>query len=119
MDNGADEVPRRALVVFHGVGWGFWPWLCGRPGFRHCFVALSDGRAWIEVDARGDGLRLTADVPALGITLLATHLKSSSGKRGPGGPRQCQETRTRCRSDGQVLIQLEAYLLLPRNRVSH
>jgi hypothetical protein len=64
MENCADEVPRRAFVVFHGEGRGFWPWLCGRPGFRHCFLALDDGRAWIELDARGDGIHVAADVAA-------------------------------------------------------
>src|SRR3546814_4789581 len=64
MGDSASTVPRRALVVFHGEGCGFWPWLCGRPGFRHCFVALDDGRAWIEVDARGDGLWIAAELAA-------------------------------------------------------
>lgn len=75
---------RRALVVFHGEGAGLWPWLCGRPGFRHCFAALDDGRAWIVVDARGDGLRITADTAAgfdlaghyraLGCTVIETDM---------------------------------------------
>ena len=75
-------VSRRALVVFHGEGCGFWPWLCGRPGFRHCFVAVDDGRAWIAVDARSDGMWIDADVPAgcdlaghyraLGYTVIET-----------------------------------------------
>ncbi|MEQ8356724.1 MAG: hypothetical protein RH942_14370 [Kiloniellaceae bacterium] len=64
----------RALVVFHGAGCGFWPWLCGRPGFRHCFAALNDGRAWIVVDARGDGLKVVADVP--GAFDLAAHYRA-------------------------------------------
>jgi hypothetical protein len=64
MDNLVEQLPRRALIVFHGEGCGFWPWLCGRPGFRHCFVALQDGRAWIELDARGDGMHIAAEVPA-------------------------------------------------------
>lgn len=54
----------QALVIFHGQGDGFWPRVCGRPGFRHCFVALNDGRAWIELDPRGDGLRVSAEVAA-------------------------------------------------------
>lgn len=54
----------QALVIFQGQGAGFWPWLCGQPGFRHCFVALNDGRAWIELDPRGDGLHVSAEVAA-------------------------------------------------------
>lgn len=54
----------QALVVFHGEGAGFWPRVCGRPGFRHCFVALNNGRAWIELDPRGDGLHVSAEVSA-------------------------------------------------------
>ena len=74
MNDDASGAPRRALVVFHGEGCGFWPWLCGRPGFRHCFVALDDGRAWIEVDPRGDGTRVDADVPA--ACDLASHYRT-------------------------------------------
>jgi len=55
---------RRALAVFHDEGAGCWPRLCGRPGFRHCFVALNDGRAWIVVDPCSDGTRVSAEVPA-------------------------------------------------------
>lgn len=40
---------RPALVGFVGPT-DLW-WLRGlRPGFRHCFVALSDGDGWIVVD---------------------------------------------------------------------
>lgn len=55
---------RRALVVCHDKGAGFWPWVFGRPGFRHCLVALNDGRAWIVVDPCSDGVRVSADVAA-------------------------------------------------------
>jgi len=54
----------QALAIFHGEGAGFWPRVLGRPGFRHCFVALNDGRAWIVLDPRGDGLRVSAEVAA-------------------------------------------------------
>jgi len=54
----------QALAIFHGEGAGFWPRVLGRPGFRHCFVALNDGRAWIELDPRGDGLHVGADLSA-------------------------------------------------------
>ena len=54
----------RALAVFHGEGTGFWPRVFGRPGFRHCFVALNDGRAWIVIDPCSDGTRVHAEVAA-------------------------------------------------------
>ncbi|MGF1629624.1 MAG: hypothetical protein ACFCUT_09150 [Kiloniellaceae bacterium] len=74
MNDDASDAPRRAIVVFHGESCGFWPWLCGRPGFRHCFVALDDGRAWIEVDPRGDGIGVAAEVPA--AVDLASHYRA-------------------------------------------
>lgn len=64
----------RAIVVFHGEGDGFWAWAFGRPGFRHCFVAINDGRAWITIDPCGDGTRVDADLPA-GVD-LASHCRT-------------------------------------------
>lgn len=63
-DAGGGVVPLRALAVFHDQGGGFWPRVFGRPGFRHCFVALNDGRAWIVADPCSDGTRLHADTAA-------------------------------------------------------
>ncbi len=70
---GGRTVPLRALAVFHGEGAGFWPRLLGRPGFRHCFAALNDGRAWIVVDPCGDGTRIHADIAATAD--LAAHYR--------------------------------------------
>lgn len=39
----------RAWVVFSGEAELAWLRLL-RPGFRHCFVALNDGRHWITID---------------------------------------------------------------------
>jgi hypothetical protein len=64
----------QALAIFHGEGAGFWPRVLGRRGFRHCFVALNDGRAWIELDPRGDGLRVSAEVAA--AVDLAAHYRA-------------------------------------------
>lgn len=41
----------RALVVFHGHAAGFLAQACA-DGFRHCFVALDDGRYWILFDGK-------------------------------------------------------------------
>lgn len=41
--------PARAWVVFTGEA-ELW-WLgCLRPGFRHCFALLNDGRHWVTLD---------------------------------------------------------------------
>jgi len=39
----------RAFVAFAGAGKRPWSWLL-RPGFRHCFVMLDDGRGWTTVE---------------------------------------------------------------------
>ena len=41
----------RALVAFHGRGHMWWNRWC-RAGFKHCFIALDDGRFWITIDGR-------------------------------------------------------------------
>jgi hypothetical protein len=41
----------RALVVFHGHAAGLLARACA-DGFRHCFVALDDGRYWVLFDGR-------------------------------------------------------------------
>jgi len=52
------QVPRLALVVF--VDRADSRWLRGlRAGFRHCFVALCDGAAWLACDALKDRLELS------------------------------------------------------------
>lgn len=43
-----DHIGRPALVVFEDdavIGW----LRVLKPGFRHCFAAINDGRAWVEV----------------------------------------------------------------------
>lgn len=54
----------RALVVFSGRTDLLWVrWL--RPGFRHCFVALNDGRHWVTVDPLSTRVEVTVQpVPA-------------------------------------------------------
>jgi len=81
-----------AIAVFHDQGAGFWPRLFGRPGFRHCFVALNDGRAWIVVDPCGDGMCVHADVSAetdlgahyrdLGYAVIETAVSNSRRRYG-------------------------------------
>ncbi len=56
--------PQPALVVF--VGDTDCRWLGGlRAGFRHCFIALRDGGAWLTCDPLKDRIELSAlPVPA-------------------------------------------------------
>ena len=70
---GVGAAPMRALAVFHDEGAGFWPRVFGRPGFRHCFAALNDGRAWIVIDPCSDGTRIHAEICA--ETDLAAHYR--------------------------------------------
>lgn len=53
-----------AIVIFHDKGAGFWPWLFGRPGFRHCLVAVNDDRAWMVIDPRSNTVDIRAEVDA-------------------------------------------------------
>ncbi|MBM3555682.1 MAG: hypothetical protein FJX47_09020 [Alphaproteobacteria bacterium] len=54
---------QRAVVVFTGRASRWWLGLL-RPGFRHCFVAVNDGRAWIGLDPMAQQTRLGLSAPA-------------------------------------------------------
>ena len=95
----------RALVVFVGradVGWLRWL----RPGFRHCFVALDDGAAWLTVDpllhrleVRATGLPCSFDLASeyrrmdLAVLEMAPHPVPL--RRAPLGLFTCVETAKR------------------------
>lgn len=74
----------RALVVFHDRGTGPVAQLLKR-GFRHCFVALDDGRYWIAVDGRagvpdvrvvaGTGFDLAGFYRRAGMTVVETAVR--------------------------------------------
>lgn len=55
----------QALVVFHGIGAHPLAWLL-RPGFRHVFCAISDGRYWIVIDGK-------MGVPAINVAAAASY----------------------------------------------
>ena len=92
----------RALVVFGGrtdVKWLRWL----RPGFRHCFVALDDGAAWLTVDpllhrleVRASGLPSSFDLASeyrrmdLAVLEMAPHPVPL--RRAPLGLFTCVET---------------------------
>ena len=88
--------PRRAIVAFHDDAEGFWPWFFGRPGFRHCLVAVNDGERWIQCDPCHDRMGITTiagsdfDLEAFyrsaGYRVIETHLRSPG--RGRWAPKE-------------------------------
>jgi len=96
----APPVPR-AWVVFSGVSELWWLRLL-RPGFRHCFVALDDGRHWVVVDPLAPftdvavlGVPPGWDVPGwfrdLGMTVVAAPVRRGLTRPAPWGPFTCVE----------------------------
>lgn len=63
-------VDRPALVVFRGDADLWWQWLL-KPGFRHCFVCLNDGRHWLVVDPLSCGLEVGVLTVAAEVDLAA------------------------------------------------
>ena len=80
-----------ALVVFHGHG-DHWLSRLLRPGFRHVFCAIDDGRYWIAIDGKmgvpeikvvaGADYDLESFYLDQGFTVLATTM----GRYPPPGP---------------------------------
>ncbi len=106
-EGGAPGRPaQRALAVFHDRGSGFWVRLFTRPGFRHCFVALDDGRAWIALDARRDGLHVETVAPAAfdlaafyrrqGCRVVETQAAAARRRYRLPAPVTCVEVARRC-----------------------
>jgi len=59
-----------AVVAFGGQP--VLPWLrLLRPGFRHCFVAVQDGEAWLVLDPLAHRLHLARGVAASAASLAA------------------------------------------------
>ncbi|HYD65520.1 hypothetical protein [Azospirillum sp.] len=91
----------RAWVVFSGAAELWWLRLL-RPGFRHCFVALDDGRHWVVVDPLAPftdvavlGVPAGWDVPgwfrSLGMTVVAAPVRRGLTRPAPWGPFTCVE----------------------------
>lgn len=89
-----DSKPRQnAWVVF--TGQADLPWLkLLKPGFRHCFVALHDGRHWLTLDplsphmeAQIHNLPPEFDLPRLlkaeGLTVIRTKLHHDHRRPAP------------------------------------
>lgn len=95
----------RALLVFSGrTGVPWLRWL--RPGFRHCFVALDDGAAWLTVDpllhrleVRASGLPSAFDLAReyrkLDLAVLEIVPAAVPLRRAPLGLFTCVETAKR------------------------
>ncbi|MEI6987230.1 MAG: hypothetical protein WCK65_13990 [Rhodospirillaceae bacterium] len=74
-----------------------------RPGFRHCFVVLNDGRHWIAIDPLAPLLEVTVppvpasyDLPgwfaSQEYTVVAAPVRRSLRQPAPWGPFTCVET---------------------------
>lgn len=61
-DAGTDGGWLKAVVAFEGRG-GLWWLRLLKPGFRHCFIALSTPEAWVVIDPQSDRTDVTV-VPA-------------------------------------------------------
>jgi hypothetical protein len=91
----------RAWVVFSGVA-ALW-WLRPlRPGFRHCLVALDDGRHWVVIDPTAPRTDVAVleragvpDLPdrfrALGLTVVPAAVRCGATRPAPWAPFTCVE----------------------------
>lgn len=80
------------------------PWLrLLRPGFRHCFAAINDGRHWLVIDPLSSVLELSVaavgaevDLAALltgqGLTVVTAPVRRGLTKPAPWAPFTCVET---------------------------
>ena len=87
-----------ALVGFVDNG-GLW-WLRAlRPGFRHCFVAVRDEPFWVVLDPLSHHTLVRVETEddlasgyrRLGITVVATRLRSPPPRPAPWRPYTCVE----------------------------
>lgn len=94
----------RALAVFDGRA-GHWSARFLKSGFKHCFAAIDDGRAWIVIDGRADRLAVSADIPSAfdlarfyrdaGLTVIETERRQPPRRAAPIGPFTCVEAAKR------------------------
>lgn len=98
---GADGMGRRAWVVFRGDAELWWLRLL-RPGFRHCFAILNDGRHWVLVDPLAPFTDVEVlDLPAAydlpgwfrekGMAVAPAPLRRGLSRPAPWGPFTCVE----------------------------
>lgn len=120
-----------AWVVFSGEA-PLW-WLRRlRPGFRHCFVVLNDGRRWVLVDplARHTEVRVidgpsAADVPGWyrerGHTVVRAPVRRDRVRPAPPAPYTCVEAVKRVigLADPAVLTPWQLYRRLAKPSPHH
>lgn len=93
--------PPRAWVVFSGAAELWWLRLL-RRGFRHCFVALDDGRHWTVIDPLAPFTDVAVldreavpDLPGwfrgLGLTVVPAPVRRGSTRPAPWAPFTCVE----------------------------
>lgn len=64
MNARTSSLPQKAWVVFSGQSDLAWLKIL-KPGFRHCYVLLNDGRHWISVDPLSNSMEVSVHhVPA-------------------------------------------------------
>ena len=91
----------RALVVFAGHADLWWLRLL-KPGFRHCFVALGDGRIWVSIEPLSHCTEvvvtpvhgpfdLAAHYRAQGLTVVETVVRNVPSTPMPWRPFTCVE----------------------------
>lgn len=104
----------RALVVFHGDGFGLAVRLfCGhRQGFRHCFAVLETEAGWLRIDAQAHCTRVDFVAPR-GFALAAFYrsvglIVVKSGTREPSRRRQFPALFT-CVESTKRLLGLQAW----------
>ncbi|CAK0760646.1 conserved hypothetical protein [uncultured Gammaproteobacteria bacterium] len=90
-----------AVVAFTGEA--DLPWLrLLRPGFRHCFVAVNDGRHWLVIDPLSSGMEVRvaavgADfdlgtwLTAQGLTVVIAAVRRGLTQPAPWAPFTCVE----------------------------
>lgn len=121
------SAPLAALVVFSGQA--DLPWLrLLRAGFRHCFVALNDGRHWVTLDPLSTRIEVTVQpVPpgfdlagwyrAQGLTVVETRAETPV-RPAPFAPWTCVEAvkRTIGLRDRRVLTPWQLFRRLTDRR---
>ncbi|MEO5374700.1 MAG: hypothetical protein H7840_10525 [Alphaproteobacteria bacterium] len=115
---------RHVLVVFCDTTELWWLRLM-RRGFRHCFVALGDGRGWITIDPLshrtdiavhppGHAADLAAAWRARGLTVVETYLREPPPRPAPWRPYTCVEAVKRVLGihDGTILTPWQLHRFL-------
>jgi hypothetical protein len=96
-----EPAPARAWVVFCGEA-ELWWLKCLRPGFRHCFALLNDGRNWVTLDPLSSHTEVAVqpvpadfDLPAWfrerGHAVAAARLRRGHARPAPFAPFTCVE----------------------------